>query len=138
LHNVFERIPPVARILIVDDSEDIRMALTDALESDGHTISTAEDGANALAILLNQPQDLVLTDMQMPCITGPALIAQMKHLYPHIPIIGMTAGLHPSQVEEERQRLDIPAFFSKPLAIADLCRAVQQLTTHTSGTPSAT
>jgi DNA-binding NtrC family response regulator len=116
------------RILLVDDFESIRMVLADALEADGHTVTTAKNGADALAIFVNDPHDLVLTDMQMPFITGPQLIAEIQHRSPSTPIIGMSGAADPSRIELERHRLGIAAFFAKPMDLHELRRTVSTLT----------
>lgn len=112
------------RILVVDDSDDLRSILADALEQD-HTVFTAGDGAEGLALFNSAAIDLVLTDMSMPKMSGPALIAAIKHQSPQTPIIGMTGGLPTHLLEPERQRLGIQGFFSKPMSLHDLRRSIR-------------
>ena len=82
----------MARILLVEDYEPVRLLLIKALELDGHTITPAANGAEAIAIFVEHPHDLVITDMEMPFLTGPELIAEIQQLAPSTPIIGMTGG----------------------------------------------
>ena len=60
----------MARILVVDDSEDIRLALTTILEDVGHVVMEAEDGSEVLEIVLSGNLDLVLLDVAMPRVDG--------------------------------------------------------------------
>ena len=127
----------MARILIVDDYADIRLVLAAALE-DEHTVITATDGEDGLATFLAQPIDLVLTDMSMPKMTGPELITAIHQHAPLTPIIGMTAGLHPSLIPMEQDRLGIQGFFSKPMELHDLRRTIAEvLRTHATVVDSA-
>lgn len=69
------------RILIVDDEKAIRMMLLDYLE-DNYTVEVAETGEDALALLTERAFDLVISDINMPGISGPELLAKIKKLYP--------------------------------------------------------
>jgi CheY-like chemotaxis protein len=69
------------RILIVDDEKAIRMMLLDYLE-DTYQIETAETGEAALDILKNRDFDLVISDINMPGISGPKLLAEIRKQYP--------------------------------------------------------
>lgn len=60
------RIKPGARILVVDDHEDIRELGAAILTREGYEVEVAEDGAKALALLSTRQFDLVSTDRQMP------------------------------------------------------------------------
>jgi CheY-like chemotaxis protein len=78
------------RILIVDDEKAIRMMLFDFLE-DYYTVETAETGEAALALLQNGAFDLVISDINMPGMSGPQLLAQVKTRYPAIKTALITA-----------------------------------------------
>jgi two-component system OmpR family response regulator len=72
-------------ILIVDDDPSIRETLRMALEDEGYTVSEAEDGAEALAILRESAQPLVaLLDLRLPRMTGDALLRRI-HRKEHLP-----------------------------------------------------
>lgn len=78
------------RILIVDDEKAIRMMLLDFLE-DYYTVETAETGEAALELLKNGAFDLVISDINMPGMSGPQLLAQIKMRYPSIKTALITA-----------------------------------------------
>ncbi|MBK7829427.1 protein kinase [Nannocystis sp.] len=65
-------------ILIVDDHEDTRVMLRDFLVGFGFHVDTAADGAEALVLLRARPFDLVLTDLNMPRLSGLELIAAIR------------------------------------------------------------
>lgn len=69
------------RILIVDDEKAIRMMLLDYLE-DKYNVDTAETGEVAMAMLENQRYDLVISDINMPGMSGPALLAEIRKSFP--------------------------------------------------------
>jgi len=60
----------MARILVVDDEEDIREALTEILEDESHDVFEAENGLEVMAMAVSARIDLILLDMAMPEMTG--------------------------------------------------------------------
>jgi CheY-like chemotaxis protein len=69
------------RILIVDDEKAIRMMLLDYLENK-YVVDTAETGEVAVALLEKQQYDLVISDINMPGISGPQLLTEVRQKYP--------------------------------------------------------
>ena len=68
----------MATVLVVDDEPLIAMALEAALEDAGHRVATAANGRQGLERLAEEPRpDLVLLDMMMPVMNGPAMLAAM-------------------------------------------------------------
>lgn len=85
-----ERIP----LLVVDDDQEIRSALGEALEDAGYTVHSARHGADALAVLRSiPPPAAILLDLFMPEMNGWRFVDQLKHLpdLAHIPIVVITA-----------------------------------------------
>lgn len=70
------------RILVVDDETDVADMLGDVLALDGHSVTTAHSGNEALDLLANQSFDLILSDMRMPDVDGPGLHMKIKNAYP--------------------------------------------------------
>jgi CheY-like chemotaxis protein len=77
-------------ILVVDDEKAIRMMLLDYLEND-YDVETAETGDAALAALGNRAFDLVISDINMPGMSGPELLARVRAKYPHTKTALITA-----------------------------------------------
>lgn len=69
---------PQGRLLVVDDNRMNRLKLAYNLEQQGHAVTLAENGQQALALLQSQPFDLVLLDMLMPGIDGFQVLQQLK------------------------------------------------------------
>jgi class 3 adenylate cyclase len=83
-----------AALLVVDDNEDNRYALTRRLAREGYAnVATAIDGRQALELLSTKPFDLVLLDIMMPNVNGYEVLAQLKAdgKLRHIPVIMISA-----------------------------------------------
>ena len=81
-----------ATIVIADDDPDLREILRAILEPAGFRVLEAPDGAAALALIREQPPDLVLLDYMMPHLTGPEVCAQLRQdvLLRHLPVMMLT------------------------------------------------
>ncbi|MBU4177138.1 MAG: sigma-54-dependent transcriptional regulator [Desulfurivibrionaceae bacterium] len=77
-------------ILIVDDEQNMRVALFEALSRNGHDVAVAENGQMALEMIAKHPPDLVVTDIKMPGMDGLELLRQVKALRPELPVVIMT------------------------------------------------
>lgn len=67
-------------ILVVDDEKAIRHLIVDVLESMGHAVSDAEDGAAAVSKLKEKAYDVLITDIRMPHISGIELLSIAKNI----------------------------------------------------------
>lgn len=91
-------------ILIVEDDATLREALVDTLELSRYQVLTADDGLQAIEVLNAQPVGLVITDVQMPNMTGLQLLLEIKSRWPHLPVLLMTAyGVISQAVEAMRE-----------------------------------
>ena len=91
------------RILVVDDEENLRRVTQLKLQQVGYEAMTASDGAQALEVLSKHPQDLVLTDLKMPGMSGIELLQKIKEEYLEVVVIVVTAyGTIESAVEAMR------------------------------------
>jgi CheY-like chemotaxis protein len=82
------------RVLIVDDEQDIRDALSDVMECEGYQVFTAENGKQGFEILVNTPPDVILLDLMMPIMDGREFL-RIKESLPElasIPVIVMSAS----------------------------------------------
>ena len=75
------------RLLVVDDEKDIRELTSTLLAHDGYEILTAEDGVQALELLSQFRPDLVITDLQMPRMSGFELVKIMHQRFPELPVV---------------------------------------------------
>ncbi|MCD0424098.1 MAG: response regulator [Rhodopseudomonas sp.] len=115
----------MARILIADDEESMRMLVARAIGMDGHETVTAEDGSEALEILTNQNGrfDLLLTDIKMPIMDGIALALAAARDFPELTILLMTGF---ADQRERASGLDaiVHDVVTKPFSVADIRTAV--------------
>ena len=83
----------MARILVVDDSEDIRLALATILEDAGHEVWEAADGLSLIPTILENRPDVVLLDVAMPHKNGFESLKELKAdgRTKDIPVIMVTA-----------------------------------------------
>ncbi|MGC4033927.1 MAG: response regulator [Tepidisphaeraceae bacterium] len=81
----------MARILVCDDQEMMRDSLAANLVRDGHEVTAAGDGPQALQRLSAGKFDLLITDLKMPKMTGLELLTEAKKLHADMPVVLMTA-----------------------------------------------
>ena len=84
------------RILVVDDDDNVREALSAILSERGRTVDTARDGIEALALLNQNAYDVILSDLNMPGLDGPALyeaLRAMRHTTTAPRVIFMTGDV---------------------------------------------
>ncbi|MBN2527172.1 MAG: sigma-54-dependent Fis family transcriptional regulator [Deltaproteobacteria bacterium] len=113
-------------VLAVDDRENIRAFIHDALTSSGLDVDVASDGQEALKLLGKHPYHLMITDLKMPKMDGMALLKESQKRYPHMPIIVLTAhGTIQNAVEA--MKLGAVDYLTKPLespaALRDVVRS---------------
>ncbi|MFT3940360.1 response regulator [Rhodopseudomonas sp.] len=115
----------MARILIADDEESMRLLVARAISMDGHETVTAEDGSEALEILTSQNGkfDLLLTDIKMPIMDGIALALAAARDFPELTILLMTGF---ADQRERASGLDaiVHDVVTKPFSVADIRTAV--------------
>jgi DNA-binding response OmpR family regulator len=83
-------------ILVVDDEVPIAEFIAAALQEEGYPVRIAHDGASALLEIVERRPSLVLLDVAMPVMVGDELLRNLRQNgYADLPVIIMTAGLHP-------------------------------------------
>jgi two-component system cell cycle response regulator CpdR len=117
----------LARILIAEDEEALRGLVARALLQDGHDITTANDGAEALEVIVREQGafELLLTDIRMPMMDGIALALVTARDHPDITILLMTAY---ADQRERASGLDklIHDVVTKPFSLATIRAAVDE------------
>ena len=78
-----------ARVLVVDDQEEVRELLRTLLERAGHRVTTADDGRGALRALYEGPVDLVVLDVNMPVLDGWQTLERIRELT-EVPVLMLT------------------------------------------------
>ena len=117
----------MTRILIADDEEAVRGLVARALQMDGHSTVTAQDGAEALDILTREAGkfDLLLTDIKMPLMDGIALALATARDFPRLTILLMT-GFADQRERASGLNAIIHDVITKPFSVADIRGAVTQ------------
>lgn len=82
----------MATVLIIDDESIVRLMLRDCLESQGHRVLEASDGAEGLQVFEGAPVDVVVTDIVMPEKEGIETILELKRRSANIGIIAISGG----------------------------------------------
>lgn len=113
------------QLLMVEDDPAVRSFCLRLLRLNGHIVTGAENGVQALEILGRQQVDLVLTDLHMPEMDGIALLQQIQAQYPGTDTIMITAF---GTIDTAKRALKLGAFdfMIKPVNTEDLERAVRQ------------
>lgn len=116
----------MARILLVDDNQDLLMAMTACLEDTGHLTTQATNGNDALRLVDSSHFDLVITDIVMPEKEGIETILELRQLFPLIKIIAMSGGdaAHPQTNLHMAQLLGAYTTLNKPFTGDQLKSAI--------------
>jgi len=122
------------KILVVDDSEGMRLMLEDLLGYLGHEVQLAASGQEALALLERYAPDIVVTDRRMPRMSGEELIGHIRSLWPSLPIVMMTGDALAPAVERTIFAAGASAVLSKPFRAEEFERILKRVT-RTSSTP---
>jgi two-component system response regulator MprA len=120
------------KILVVDDERAVRESLRRALELEGYEIELAEDGAQALERLEDDPEpDAMVLDILMPGVDGLEVSRTLRRKGSKLPILMLTAR---TQVEDRVEGLDAGAddYLTKPFALEELLARVRALLRRTS------
>jgi CheY-like chemotaxis protein len=114
-------------ILVVDDEEPIRAATRLLLEGCGYRVLTASEGAEALAIFIENRGDvrLVLTDLMMPVMGGVTLIRGLHLLEPDLKILA-TSGLTDQENHARLEEVGVDGIVAKPCNPHKLLKAIQE------------
>jgi two-component system, chemotaxis family, chemotaxis protein CheY len=85
--------PAMARVLVIDDEEDMRRVVDVMLKTAGHDTVLAVDGHDGLQKFEQQRFDLVICDLFMPNKEGIATLRELRRLNPTVPVIMMSSGM---------------------------------------------
>jgi CheY-like chemotaxis protein len=116
-------------ILVIDDDLQNLKAMRAVLEREGHSVSEAANGNEALTFLYANNVDLVLVDMLMPDMNGKETIAYIRQFFGDIPVIAMSGGgrlgetnpLHVARTE------GVEHLLHKPFSRYELLRVVEEV-----------
>jgi two-component system cell cycle sensor histidine kinase/response regulator CckA len=111
-------------VLLVEDEDMVRTVAERALTRQGYKVLTAADGEQGLEVLASgEAIDLLISDVVMPNMDGPAMVARARHAYPDLPVLFMSGYAE----EQLRKSIDIAnvAFLPKPFSVSQLAEAAR-------------
>ena len=123
---------PSSRILVVEDDRDVRELNTKVLSRSGYEVDAAEDGAAAWQALNTDSYDLLITDHNMPKLTGVELVEQLRAAHMELPVILVT-GASPAKEMARNPRLRLAAILLKPVWSDQLLETVREVLHEGSG-----
>ena len=119
MRNVQE-VPPT-KLLIVDDDPSIRALLSEVLTEIGFSVRSAEDGFSALAEIQEEIPDILLSDLNMPNMSGFELLSVVHRRFPSIPVIAMSGAFSGDEVPSG---VVADAFYQKGCGVRSLLRII--------------
>ena len=118
--------PSGKTILLVEDEEDLRQVLAEALQQEGYAIIEAANGQEALKVALQTHVDLIITDLMMPRMNGWRLLTALRERGRDVPVIIITAYMNEEGQEVLTSR-DITNFLVKPIDLDDMTAMVDDV-----------
>ncbi len=112
------------RILVVDDEESIREFLDIMLKKEGYEVSLADNGEAAIEFLKKRSFDMVISDMQMPKVTGIELLRHVKDNYPDLLFMMITA-FGTTETAVEAMKMGAYDYLTKPFKIDEVRILIQ-------------
>jgi DNA-binding response OmpR family regulator len=112
------------RILVIEDEPRILSFLARGLEAEGFSVDGADDGKAGIARAVQGSYDLVILDLLLPKLDGFAVLRQLQHRLPELPVVIVSAR---SELETKLQGFDLGAcdYLSKPFSFDELLARVR-------------
>ena len=119
------------KVLVVDDEIHIVHVVAIKLRNNGYEVITAANGDEAFELVCEEKPDIIVTDFQMPIMTGLELVEKLRRseATKDIPVIMLTARGFAIE-DEQKQDLQISEFVSKPFSPRDLLRSIEDILYH--------
>lgn len=116
----------MARILVADDSADMRDLLGALLSGEGHDVTVATNGAAAIAAIRSQSPDLLVLDVMMPQVDGFSVLREMKAAGNEVKTLVLTAKASESDIVTG-YKLGADRYLTKPFSPDELIETVANL-----------
>lgn len=123
LHNTSNK--QTGLVLVIDDEEPVREAVTDILGLEGIEVITAASGASGIDLYRNQASDinLVLLDLSMPGLNGEETYHELRKINPKVRTL-LSSGYHESEATHRFKGQGLAGFLQKPYSATTLVKAV--------------
>jgi DNA-binding NtrC family response regulator len=132
-----DRPRPAARVLVVDDDDEMRALLRRTLEFDGYEVTERDRGTHVLEALRGAPFDLIILDKEMPGLTGLDLLPILRREFPQVPVVLVTA-FGGRQIASSALRLGAASYLEKPFRLGQLRDVIDGLISPSADAPRAT
>lgn len=116
----------MAKLLVVDDENNLRLVVQKELSRLGHTVETASDGERAWQELEQQDYDVLLCDINMPRLDGISLLRRLREKRQNPPEVIMLTGHATVETAIEAMKLGAYDYLTKPYRITELAALVTQ------------
>jgi len=113
------------KILVVDDNNFLRMAVSEMLSMLGYEVLSADSGENGLSLFFKNKFDIVLSDYEMPGMDGVAFACSVKKSSPRTPVVIMTGAARETVFFRKSTAVD--EVISKPFTMAGIDETIQNL-----------
>jgi len=114
-----------AKILVVDDNNDLRIIVSKMLSRLGYEVASADSAENGLGVFFKNKFDIVLSDYEMPGMDGVAFACSVKKSSPHTPVVIMTGAGKETVFFKMGTAVD--KVISKPFTLAEIDETIQNL-----------
>ncbi|WP_051999983.1 PAS domain S-box protein [Caenispirillum salinarum] len=121
----------VAHVLVADDEREAAGLMADYLRARGHRVSVAHDGLAAIDIFMDDPADVLVTDMRMPGCDGRNLIAGLRKHVPELPVVVVTGHIGAREARGLETDDQVAAVLRKPVSLQRVADLVDTLFTAT-------
>ena len=115
----------MAKILVIDDENQMCELLAKMLRRDGHQVFMAQDGEGGVQIFYHFQPDLVITDIVMPNTNGFQIIADLITYNPKQPIIAMSGGQRTTIANPDTKMSGVKGVLQKPFTHQQLRDVIQ-------------
>jgi CheY-like chemotaxis protein len=113
-----------SKLLIVDDDASIRRALSELFTANGYSVRSAEEGSSALTEIQSEVPDIILSDLQMPGMSGFEFLSLVHFQFPTIHLIAMSAAFSGSRVPPG---VAADAFYAKGSSLRSLLQTMEAM-----------
>jgi DNA-binding response OmpR family regulator len=120
----------VAKILVIDDEENLRRVVRSILEEDGYEVLEAANGLSGLELYRQHKADLIITDLAMPVMNGLDFISEVTRTFSNVRIIAMTGVPEWDSRLTEAKLLGARETLHKPFTLEMLLNVVRSELTH--------
>jgi DNA-binding response OmpR family regulator len=116
----------MAKLLVVDDENNLRLVVKKEMARQGHEVETASDGEAAWELLERQDFDVMLCDINMPRLDGMGLLRRLREKSQNLPEVIMLTGQATVETAIVAMKLGAYDYLTKPYRITELCALVSQ------------